>query len=173
MTPELKDKFITNLIALPAMNSARFMTICGVLAMVWVGLPPDQQAAVIAHLPLPAWALPIIATIIGLAVRVWPQATLTPPVTVVTDGVPAADPVVALTQPAQPEVLPVLTEVVEAPLKLPEDKFLTAFKILYPEVSDFAVTRLQRLASKLSENAAAASAQTAALRDKFNGDPAP
>ena len=173
MTPELKDKFITNLIALPAMNSARFMTICGVLAMVWVGLPPDQQAAVIAHLPLPAWALPIIATIIGLAVRVWPQATLTPPTAVVTDPAPAADPVA----PA-PEVLPVLAEIAEAPPKPaePEDKFITAFKLLYPESSPAALTRLQRLATKLAENAdstAAANAQTAALRDKFHAEAAP
>ena len=176
MTPELKDKFITNLIALPKMNSAKFMTVCGVLAMVWIGLPADQQATVIAHLPLPAWALPIMATIIGLAVRVWPQVSLTPPVTVVTDGVPAADPV----QPA-PEALPVLAEIVEAPPKPaepaePEDKFITAFKLLYPESSPAALNRLQRLATKLAENAqatAAANAQTAALRDKFHAEAAP
>ena len=174
MTPELKDKFISNLVALPKMNSAKFMTLCGVLAMVWIGLPADQQAAVIAHLPLPAWALPIIATIIGLAVRVWPQVSLTPPVSVVTDGVPAADPV-----PPPPEALPVLAEIVEVvPPKpeQPEDKFITAFKLLYPESSPAALTRLQRLATKLAENAEAkaeANAQTAALRDKFHAEPAP
>ena len=30
MNPELKDKFISNLVALPKMNSARFMAIDGV-----------------------------------------------------------------------------------------------------------------------------------------------
>lgn len=173
MTPELKDKFITNLIALPKMNSAKFMTVCGVLAMVWIGLPADQQATVIAHLPLPAWALPIMATIIGLAVRVWPQVSLTPPVTVVTDGVPAADPV-----PPAPEALPALAEIVEVAQKPEEseDKFITAFKLLYPGASPAALTRLQRLATKLAENAEAkaeANAQTAALRDKFHAEPAP
>ena len=175
MNPELKDKFISNLVALPKMNSAKFMALCGFLAMVWVGLPADQQATVIAHLPLPAWALPIIATIIGLAVRVWPQVSLTPPVTVVTDGVPAADPV-------PPQALPVLTEAVEAPAASvsPDDKYLTAMKILYPDITDVALARVGRLASKLAENAASAAAKsasagalTATLRDRFNVEAAP
>jgi hypothetical protein len=76
----MDPKLATNLANAHKMASNWVMTAVGAMATIWFLLPADQQATVIAHLPVPLWSLPIVTSIIGIAARVWPQKSITPAV---------------------------------------------------------------------------------------------
>lgn len=74
-----KEKLALNLATLPKMFSAWWMTFSGSVAIWWLGLTPETQTELLAKLPwLPTWAYPILAIIIGLALRAWPQSNIAP-----------------------------------------------------------------------------------------------
>ena len=77
MSPEDKAKLAVNMGAAWKMWSNWVMTASGALGAIWLALPVEQQQAVIAHLPLPPWILPIVGTVIGVTLRIWPQASIT------------------------------------------------------------------------------------------------
>ena len=74
-----KDKLVSNLTNSYKMASNWWFTMLGTLGVIWVNLPVEQQQAVISHLPVPGWVLPIVGTVIGIVARLWPQASITPP----------------------------------------------------------------------------------------------
>jgi hypothetical protein len=76
MTPETKDKITTNVSNSWKMASNWAMSLTGAMFAVYLALPLDQQQAVVTHLPVPAWVLPIITSVIGIVARLWPQKSL-------------------------------------------------------------------------------------------------
>jgi len=59
------------------MASNWVMGIAGVAFAFYLSLPLEKQQEVIAHLPVEPWAVPLIASFIGFAARIWPQKSLT------------------------------------------------------------------------------------------------
>lgn len=53
--------------------------VAGMMFAIYLALPPDQLATLNSHLPVPAWALPITTSVIGIVARLWPQKSITPP----------------------------------------------------------------------------------------------
>lgn len=88
MTPENKEKLAINVANSWKMASNWVFTASGVLVAIWVSMPPEQQAVLIAHLPVPPWAVPIAGTVIGIAARLWPQKSITPEVAEAKSAVP-------------------------------------------------------------------------------------
>lgn len=43
----------------------------------YLALPADQQEAIVNHLPVPPWAIPIVTFALRYAARNWPQPALT------------------------------------------------------------------------------------------------
>lgn len=78
MEQETKDKLAENAANSWKMASNWVMAAAGVAFGIYLGLPADQQQQLIAHLPLPAWVLPIVASVIGIVARLWPQKSLAP-----------------------------------------------------------------------------------------------
>lgn len=78
MDAEKKEKLATNVANSWKMASNWVFTISGAIVAIYVSLPVEQQAALIAHLPLPAWMVPIAGSVVGVAVRLWPQKSLAP-----------------------------------------------------------------------------------------------
>lgn len=73
MDDTAKDKLVSNLANSWKMASNWWFSALGALGVIWVNLPAEQQQAVISHLPVPGWVLPIVGTVIGIVARVWPQ----------------------------------------------------------------------------------------------------
>jgi hypothetical protein len=59
------------------MASNWVMGVAGVAFAFYLSLPLDQQQAVLAHLPVPPWVVPIVASLVGFLARLWPQKSLT------------------------------------------------------------------------------------------------
>ena len=78
MNDESKEKLASNVANSYKMASNWVFTAVGALGAIWLALPPDQQQTIIAHLPVPAWVLPIVGTVVGVVARLWPQANLQP-----------------------------------------------------------------------------------------------
>ena len=72
-----KDKLATNVANGWKMASNWVMAAAGVIFTIYLALPPDQQQAIVQHLPVPPWLLPIVATVIGILARLWPQKSIT------------------------------------------------------------------------------------------------
>ena len=75
-----KEKLAVNVANAHKMASNYVMGASGVAFAIYLGLPPEQQAALIAHLPLPPWLVPIIGSVVGIVARLWPQKSITPAV---------------------------------------------------------------------------------------------
>ena len=80
MDPITKDKLALNVANSYKMASNWVMAAAGVAFTVYLALPPEQQQALIQHLPMPPWLLPILASVIGIAARLMPQKSITPEV---------------------------------------------------------------------------------------------
>jgi len=76
MEQETKDRLGANVTNAWRMASNWAMAASGTIFAVYLGLPAEQQQAILAHLPVPPWALPIAASVIGIAARLWPQKSL-------------------------------------------------------------------------------------------------
>lgn len=92
MDDTTKDKLVINLTNSWKMASNWWFTALGTIGVVWVNLPAEQQQALLAHLPVPGWVLPIAATVIGIAARVWPQKSITPEVAAAKSAEASAKP---------------------------------------------------------------------------------
>ena len=141
MNPDMKDQLRLNLIALPRMLSARFMGLCALALGFWLYIPPDQQQTIMDHLPVPRWALPLIVTLIGWTVRIWPQVGLQQPAPAAPSTPP--EPPAPTTATAAPAA-----EAVEA---TPEAAYVKALKILYPDMTDKSLSRVAALAQALGK----------------------
>ncbi len=75
-----KQKLAVNIENAHKMASNYVMGASGVAFAIYLGLPPEQQAAILAHLPVPPWLVPIIGSVIGIVARLWPQKSITPAV---------------------------------------------------------------------------------------------
>lgn len=75
-----KDKLTVNVENAHKMASNWAATATGALFVVYLALPAEQQAALVAHLPVPAWVIPIITSVISIVARLWPQKSITPAV---------------------------------------------------------------------------------------------
>lgn len=71
-----KDRLAFNLRHAARMASNWVMTAAGAAFAVYLSLPIEQQQTIIAHLPVPPWALPIIASVVGIVARLWPQRAI-------------------------------------------------------------------------------------------------
>jgi hypothetical protein len=135
MNEPMKDKFASNLLAAPKMLSMRWMGLCGLAAMAWLALDPAQQQLVIQHLPMPPWMLPIVATLVGWATRVWPQINLlidpppseVPPEAAAPESPPPATIPSANPSPANPAA---------------DDQWRAALRLVYPQLGDDKIARL-------------------------------
>ncbi len=78
MDPEKKEQLAANTANAWKMASNWVFTISGALVAIWVSLPLEQQSTLIAHLPIPAWMVPIAGSVIGIVARIWPQQSLAP-----------------------------------------------------------------------------------------------
>lgn len=72
------DQVTKDKLALNARISYKFasnwvMTAAGIGFAIYLHLTEAQQQALLEHLPLPAWLLPIIASTVGILARIWPQ----------------------------------------------------------------------------------------------------
>lgn len=85
MDPDTKDKLATNAANSWKMASNWVFVAIGTLFTIYLALPADQQQALINHLPVPPWLIPIVGSVVGIAARLWPQKSLTPPA---ADGSP-------------------------------------------------------------------------------------
>lgn len=80
MTPDTKAKLAVNVANSWKMASNWIMTATGAMFAIYLALPQAQQDALVAHLPVPPWVLPIITSVIGIVARLWPQKSITPEV---------------------------------------------------------------------------------------------
>lgn len=71
-----KDRLAANASSAWRMASNWVMTAAGVVFAIYLALPLDQQQTLIAHLPVPPWAIPIAASVIGIVARIWPQRSI-------------------------------------------------------------------------------------------------
>lgn len=78
MDPTTKEKLAVNVTNSWRMASNWIMSAAGVMFAIYLALPLDQQSALLAHLPVPPWILPILTSVIGIVARLWPQKNLTP-----------------------------------------------------------------------------------------------
>jgi hypothetical protein len=88
-----KDRLKANVVSLPKMLSAWFITLTGLLTAWWLGLGEPKQLEYLMMLPwkLPAEVYPLLLIVIGLALRAWPQTSLTPPDPDVQDTLPQGE----------------------------------------------------------------------------------
>jgi len=73
MEQETKDRLATNATNAWRMASNWAMAASGTIFAVYLGLSLEQQQAVLAHLPILPWSLPVLATTVGIVARIWPQ----------------------------------------------------------------------------------------------------
>ena len=76
MDPTTKDKITANVTNSWRMASNWIMSAAGAMFAIYLSLPLDQQAALVAHLPVPPWVLPIATSVVGIVARLWPQKKL-------------------------------------------------------------------------------------------------
>lgn len=88
MDDNMKDKLATNAANAWKMWSNWVMTASGVVGAIYLALPDEQKQALLNHLPLPAWLIPIVGTVIGVALRIWPQKSITPEVAAAKSAAP-------------------------------------------------------------------------------------
>lgn len=91
MDPTTKDKLATNVANSWKMASNYVMAAAGVAFTIYLALPPEQQQTLIQHLPVPPWVLPIVASVIGIVARLWPQKSITPAIAEAKSAAPAVD----------------------------------------------------------------------------------
>lgn len=80
MEQDTKDKLAANVANSWKMLSVQIATVVNSLFALYFFLPADQQALILAHLPLPAWVIPIVANALIYLGRVVPQKSITPEV---------------------------------------------------------------------------------------------
>lgn len=80
MDSTTKDKLAINVANSWKMASNWVMGAAGIAFTIYLALPPLQQQTLLDHLPVPAWLLPILASIVGIVARLWPQKSITPAV---------------------------------------------------------------------------------------------
>lgn len=80
MDDTTKQKLAVNASNAWKMASNYVMAGSGVIFAIYLGLPAEQQQAIINHLPVPAWLVPIVGSVVGIAARLWPQKSITPEV---------------------------------------------------------------------------------------------
>lgn len=68
--------FLANLKLAHKMASNYVMAAAGTLFTIYLMLPQGQQQTLINHLPVPPWVLPIVASVIGIVARLWPQKNI-------------------------------------------------------------------------------------------------
>lgn len=76
MEQDTKDRLSANVGNAWKMASNWAMATFGTIFAIYLGLPVEQQQEIVAHLPVPPWALPIAASVVGIAARLWPQRSL-------------------------------------------------------------------------------------------------
>lgn len=75
-----KDRLAINAANATKMARNWVMTASGAAFAIYLALPLEQQQALIAHLPVQPWLLPIVASVLGILARIWPQKSITPEV---------------------------------------------------------------------------------------------
>lgn len=103
-----KDKLAINVVNAWRMASNWVMASAGIVFAIYLQLPIDQQQAVVQHLPVPPWLLPILASLIGIAARLVPQKSITPAVAAAKSEDASTFPL-----PTGPAPLPTLTQEVK------------------------------------------------------------
>jgi len=91
MDQTTKDKLAVNVTNSWKMASNYVMAIAGALFAIYLALPLDQQQTLVAHLPVPAWALPIAGSVVGIVARLWPQKSITADVAAAKSDTPPKD----------------------------------------------------------------------------------
>lgn len=76
MDQTTKDKITTNAANSWKMASNWVFVALGTVFTIYLALPADQQQALINHLPVPPWLIPIAGSVVGIAARLWPQKSL-------------------------------------------------------------------------------------------------
>lgn len=79
MDQDKKDLWATGIENAPKKFTTWVMSAAATLFAIFLALPATQQTELISHLPVPAWALPIIFTVIGIVAGMWPQTNLKRP----------------------------------------------------------------------------------------------
>lgn len=79
MEDQTKEKLAANVSNSYKMASNWAIAATGALFTIYLALPVEQQQALVQHLPVPPWVLPIVTSVIGIVARLWPQKSLTPP----------------------------------------------------------------------------------------------
>jgi hypothetical protein len=87
MDAATEAKLMLNLANAHKMASNYVWVATGLIWTVYLSLPLDQQQTLVAHLPVPVWALPIVGSVLGIVARLWPQKSLAP-----SEASPAAPP---------------------------------------------------------------------------------
>lgn len=80
MEDTTKAKIATNVSNSWKMASNWVITISGAMFAIYLALPPEQQSALVNHLPVQPWLVPIVTSVIGVMARLWPQKSITPEV---------------------------------------------------------------------------------------------
>lgn len=80
MDPTTKQKLAINASNAWKMWSNWVMAAAGIAFGIYLQLPIEQQQALVQHLPVPPWLLPIVATGLGIVARLWPQKSISPAV---------------------------------------------------------------------------------------------
>lgn len=108
MDQATKDKLAINVSNSWKMWSNHVMVIAGAVFAIYLRLRPDQQQTLVDHLPVPPWLLPIVASVIGIAVRLWPQRSISAPVAAAksADPGPTAPAPLSLRDPLTPGAPP-------------------------------------------------------------------
>lgn len=70
-------KLRANISIIHKMASVWVMGVAGTVGTIWFALPSDQQVVLLMHAHVPMWVAPIVATVIGVVARIWPQKSIT------------------------------------------------------------------------------------------------
>lgn len=71
-----KDRLAFNVRNAARMASNWVMTAAGAVFAVYLSLPLEQQQEIINRLPVEPWLVPVIASVVGIVARMWPQRAL-------------------------------------------------------------------------------------------------
>lgn len=80
MDTTTKEKLAINVANSWKMASNWVMGAAGTAFAIYLALPALQQQALLDHLPVPPWLIPIIASVGGIVARLVPQKSITPAV---------------------------------------------------------------------------------------------
>lgn len=80
MDDTTKEKLAINMANGWKFASNWVMSAAGISFAIYLALPLDQQQTLLQHLPVPPWLLPIAASVVGIAARLWPQKSISGPV---------------------------------------------------------------------------------------------